>query len=51
MEVELHIHLNIVHNIFKTTWFHKHANRITHNLKFNKQTISRLSISSFTQMD
>ena len=23
MEVELHTHLNIVHNIFKTIWFHK----------------------------
>ena len=51
MEVELHIHLNIVHNIFKTTYFHKHVNRIRHNLKYTKQTISSLSITSFTQMD
>ena len=45
MEVELHIHLNIVHNIFKTTWFHDHANRIKYNFKYSKQTISSLSIS------
>ena len=45
MEVKLHIHLNIVHNIFKTTQFHKHANMIKHNLKYSKQTISSLYVS------
>ena len=67
MEVELHIHLNInmqiglniILNILNKPYLvyqyphsqHKHENRIKHNLKYTKQTISSLSISSFTQID
>ena len=49
MEIGLHINLNIIHNNFINTYFHKHANKITYNLKYNKQIISSLSKSSFAQ--